>query len=57
METQEIHYRHYCHDGSMAPDHPVAQYWGLISNGLASLGVDSDATLLLADLMRDAGFI
>jgi hypothetical protein len=37
--------------------HPVAQYWDLVSEGLASLGVNSDATLLLADMMRDAGFI
>jgi hypothetical protein len=37
----------------------VAQYRGLVSNGLANLGVNvnSDATLLLADMMRDAGFI
>ncbi|KAH9204290.1 S-adenosyl-L-methionine-dependent methyltransferase [Leptodontidium sp. 2 PMI_412] len=57
METQEIHHRSSCHDGSMPLDHPVAQYWGLVSDGLASLGVNSDATLLLADMMRDAGFI
>jgi hypothetical protein len=37
--------------------HLVAQYWDLVSEGLASLGVNSDATLLLADMMRDAGFI
>ncbi|KAF4624319.1 hypothetical protein G7Y89_g13853 [Cudoniella acicularis] len=30
-----------------------AQYWDLVSEGLASLGVNSDATLLLADMMRD----
>ena len=41
----------------MPPDHPVAKYWALVSDGLASLGVNSDATLLLADTMRDAGFI
>jgi hypothetical protein len=34
-----------------------AQCWSLVSNGLASLGVTSDATLLLADMMRDAGLI
>lgn len=43
--------------GSMPPDHPVAQYWGLVSAGLANLDVDSDATLLLADIMRDVGFV
>jgi hypothetical protein len=57
METQEIHYRPYCHDGSMPSDYLVAQYWSLVSNGVASLGVTSDATLLLADIIRDAGFI
>ncbi|CZR66026.1 related to methyltransferase [Phialocephala subalpina] len=56
MEMQEIHYRPYCHDGSMPPDHLVAEYWSLVSDGLASLGVNSDATILLADMMRDAGF-
>ncbi|PMD58868.1 S-adenosyl-L-methionine-dependent methyltransferase [Hyaloscypha bicolor E] len=57
METQEIHHRPCCRNGSMPPDHPVAQYWGLVSDGLAGLGIDSDATLLLADMLRDAGFI
>jgi hypothetical protein len=57
METQEIHQRPYCHDGSMPLDHIVAQYWSLVSDGLASLGVNSNAILLLADTMRDAGFI
>jgi hypothetical protein len=57
IETQEIHHRPYCRDGSMLLDHPVAQYWGLVSDGLDGLGVDSDATLLLADMMRDAGFV
>ncbi|KAH8650253.1 methyltransferase domain-containing protein [Tricladium varicosporioides] len=57
MEMQEIHHRPYCHDASMPPDHLVAEYWSLVSDGLASLGVNSDATILLADMMRDAGFI
>ncbi|PVH70002.1 S-adenosyl-L-methionine-dependent methyltransferase [Cadophora sp. DSE1049] len=26
MEMQEIHYYPYCHDGSILPNHPVAQY-------------------------------
>lgn len=37
--------------------HPVAHYLGLISDGLASLGVNLNATLSLADMMRDAGFV
>ncbi|TVY81588.1 Secondary metabolism regulator, partial [Lachnellula suecica] len=56
IEMQEIHHHPHCHDGSMPPDHPVAQYWSLIRDGLACLGVDSDSTLLLADMMRNAGF-
>jgi len=40
----------------MLPDHPVIQYWSLIRDGLTCLGVDSDSILVLADMMRDAGF-
>jgi hypothetical protein len=35
----------------------VAVYWGLIAAGLAALGVDSNATLLLAEMVRQAGFV
>jgi hypothetical protein len=41
----------------MPPDHPVAQYWSYIIAGLAALGVNFNATLLLADMMREAGFV
>jgi hypothetical protein len=41
----------------MPPDHAVAQYWDLITEGLGALGVDLNATLLVADMMREAGFI
>ena len=37
-------------------DHSVARYWSLISDGLASC-VDLNATLLLTDIMHDAGFV
>lgn len=57
FELQEIHHRPQCHDGSMPPDHPVAQYWDLVTSGLAALGVDFNAALSLADMMRNAGFI
>jgi len=41
----------------MAPDHPVAQYWGLVIEALANLGVNFNATLLLEGIMREAGFV
>lgn len=41
----------------MQPEHPVAQFWSYIDQGLAALGVDFNATLLLADMMREAGFV
>jgi hypothetical protein len=56
FELQEIHHYPQCHDGSMPADHLVAQYWGLVITALANLGVNFNATLLLADMMRDAGF-
>ncbi|KAG0650174.1 Methyltransferase LAE1 [Hyphodiscus hymeniophilus] len=57
FELQEIHHYPQCHDGSMPPDHPVTQYWAYIIEGLAQLGVNFNATLLLADMMREAGFV
>lgn len=57
LELQEIHHYPQCHDGSMPPDHPVAQYWAHIIQGLGALGVDFNATLLLEGLMRLAGFV
>jgi hypothetical protein len=41
----------------MPPDHAVAQYWSYIIQGLGALGVNFNATLLLADVMREAGFV
>lgn len=57
FELQEIHHYPQCHDGSMPENHPVAQYWGLIIQALAALGVNFNATLLLEDMMRQAGFV
>lgn len=57
FELQEIHHLPHCHDGSMPPNHPVTEYWSLIIEALANLGVNFNATLLLADMMRDAGFV
>ncbi|KAG9243417.1 S-adenosyl-L-methionine-dependent methyltransferase [Calycina marina] len=57
FELQEIHHYPYCHDGSMPENHPVTEYWSLVIQALAVLGVDFNATLLLAGMMRDAGFV
>jgi hypothetical protein len=57
FELQEIHHYPQSHDGSMPSNHPVAEYWSLIIQALSVLGVDSNATLSLASLMVEAGFI
>ncbi|KAG4433674.1 hypothetical protein IFR05_010842 [Cadophora sp. M221] len=57
MEMQEIHHHPYCHDDSMPPNHPVSQYWSLIHDGLGNLGINFNATLLLENMMREAGFV
>ena len=43
----------------MPPDHPVAQYWSLINDGLAHLGINFHAAAdgRLATMMRDVGFV
>lgn len=41
----------------MPPNHPVTQYWSLIIEALSVLGVNFNATLLLEDMMREAGFV
>lgn len=57
FELQEIHHYPQCHDGSMPPSYAIAQYWGLIIEALGNLGVNFNATLLLEDMMRSAGFV
>ncbi|TVY90503.1 Secondary metabolism regulator, partial [Lachnellula willkommii] len=56
FELQEIHHYPYCHDGSMPPTYKVTEFWTNIIAALARLGVNFNATLLLADMMREAGF-
>ncbi|POS83988.1 methyltransferase domain-containing protein [Erysiphe pulchra] len=56
IELQEIHHYPQCDDGSMPPHHEVAQFWGLINEGLAALGVNFNVTHLLEDMLCDAGF-
>ena len=41
----------------MPPNHPVSQYWNIVSAGLSNLGVDLQKTLQLSTLMREAGFV
>jgi len=57
LELQEIHHFPQCHDGSMPPDHPIVKYWNYIDQGLNALGVNFSGTLLLANRMREAGFV
>jgi len=57
FELQEIHHFPQCHDGSMPPNHPVAEYWSLIDQGLAAVGINFKAVLEMADMMREAGFV
>ncbi|KAK5019858.1 methyltransferase domain-containing protein [Cryomyces antarcticus] len=57
LECQEIDHYPFCDDGSMAPDYPVAQYWGYVTQGLRCVGVNFRVAPLLAAMMRDAGFI
>lgn len=59
IESQEIYHYPISANNSMAPDHPVAQYWGLIKDGLANLGVDFHAAAggKIANAMHEAGFV
>ncbi|RDL41662.1 S-adenosyl-L-methionine-dependent methyltransferase [Venustampulla echinocandica] len=56
FELQEIYHFPQCHDNSMPVDNMVAQYWEFVAQGLANLGVNFKATLLLTDMMHEAGF-
>lgn len=46
-------------NGPMPADHPLAQYWAVVRDGLAALGVDFHAAAggNLAQMMREAGFV
>lgn len=60
MEMQEIHHRPRSAnlEGVISPDHPVAKFWRLVTEGLAALGVDLDISSggVLAGRMQEAGF-
>jgi hypothetical protein len=59
IELQEIHHFPYSLDNSMPPEHLVAQYWSLITAGLAALGINFAVAQggHLAELLREAGYI
>ncbi len=57
LELQEMLHYPYTDDHSMSPDHPVAEFWRLIAEALSALGVNFHSTLVLPDMMREAGFI
>ncbi|CAJ2504085.1 Uu.00g114790.m01.CDS01 [Anthostomella pinea] len=59
VEMQEINHFPMSTNDSMTPDHPVAQYWRLINEGLAELGVNFKFASggRIAELMRQCGYI
>ncbi|KAK4116927.1 S-adenosyl-L-methionine-dependent methyltransferase, partial [Canariomyces notabilis] len=59
FEMQEVYHYPISANNSMSPDHPVAQYWTLIKDGLENLGINFHAAAngRLADMMRDCGFV
>ncbi|KAL2269639.1 hypothetical protein VTJ83DRAFT_1823 [Remersonia thermophila] len=59
FEMQEVHHYPISANASMPPDHPVAEYWRLIYEGLTNLGVNfyASANGQLAEMMREAGFV
>lgn len=56
---QEAHHFPISANKSMPADHPVAQYWSLIREGLGALGVNFAAAAggRLADMMREVGYV
>ncbi|KAI1140752.1 S-adenosyl-L-methionine-dependent methyltransferase [Hypoxylon sp. FL0543] len=59
LELQEIHHFPQSNNNSLAADHPVAQYWKYVDEGLENLGVNfrfSDEGRIAA-LMRQCGFV
>ncbi|KAK7739027.1 hypothetical protein SLS53_005925 [Cytospora paraplurivora] len=58
VESQEIYHYPISANGTMPPDHPVAQYWALINQGLTNLGIDFHAAAggKIGTMMREAGF-
>ncbi|KAK0703450.1 S-adenosyl-L-methionine-dependent methyltransferase [Lasiosphaeria miniovina] len=59
FELQEVHHCPISANGTMAVDHPVAEYWRLINDGLANLGINFHAVSegRLTSMMRTSGFV
>jgi hypothetical protein len=57
MECQEILHQPHCQDGTMKADNLVLEYWQLMMEALAQMSVDLFVSPLLADKMRQAGFV
>ncbi|KAL2142528.1 hypothetical protein VTI28DRAFT_1085 [Corynascus sepedonium] len=61
FEMQEVHHFPISANRTrpMPADHPVAQYWSLIMEGLTHLGIDFHAAAggRLASMMREVGFV
>ena len=59
FEIQEVLHFPISHNGTMPADHPVAQYWDLINQGLTRLGIDFHAVAggRLANRMRECGYV
>ncbi|EGZ77852.1 S-adenosyl-L-methionine-dependent methyltransferase [Neurospora tetrasperma FGSC 2509] len=59
FEMQEVVHFPVSMTGPMPADHPLAQYWAVVRDGLAALGVDFHAAAggNLAQMMREAGFV
>lgn len=58
---QEIHHcpKSATGDGTVPPEHPVARFWDLVTEGLNKMGVDLNmaADGKLCKMMEDAGFV
>jgi hypothetical protein len=59
FEMQEVYHFPISANNSLTPDHPVAEYWRLIHEGLHNLGVNLGAAGdgSLPAMMREAGFV
>ncbi|KAK0655836.1 S-adenosyl-L-methionine-dependent methyltransferase [Cercophora newfieldiana] len=59
FELHEVHHCPISDNGTMPPNHPVAQYWALISEGLTRLGVQFQAVAdgRMKTMMEECGYI
>ncbi|KAI0602629.1 S-adenosyl-L-methionine-dependent methyltransferase [Biscogniauxia sp. FL1348] len=59
VELQEIHHFPMSTNGDLPAEHPVAQYWSYIREGLSSLGVNFEFASEghIAEVMRQCGYV